>query len=498
MEMLISAADMILTLPSVLAILGGTLLGVAIGVLPGLGPAVGVSLALPLTLGMDQVPAIAMLLGIYAGSIYGGSVTAILINTPGIPASAASCLDGYPMTQRGDSGHALGIAVAASVFGGIFSVVVLAAFAPQLATWALKFGPAEMFAMAVFALTCIASVSVGSMTKGLIGGVLGLFLSVIGQDTFTGESRFTFGVYELTAGLSLVPVLVGLFAVSEVLTRLGKTDTQIDEKPVPAAFRLPSLGLTRKLLPTLSKSSLIGTVLGILPGIGPTTASFVAYAEARRSSSEPDSFGKGNPHGLAASESANNAVTGGALVPTLALGVPGDPITAILLGALVIQDITPGPRLFIQHADLVTALFLVLLIVNIVLIPIAFGFSSLWRRILMLPEPLMMAMVVVLVNVGIYTLNNSVMDLATTYCAGVVGYLLRRAGFPLAPIIIGFVLGNMVEENLRMGLIVYDNDFSQFVTRPIALVLLLLSVIILLRPYLSQLVRRVAKGSKEG
>ena len=493
-----SAADLILTLPTLLALGGGTLLGVAIGVLPGLGPAVGVSLVLPLTIGMGQIPAISMLLGIYAGSIYGGSVTAVLINTPGTPSSAASCLDGYRMTMKGESGQALGIAVAASVFGGVFSVIVLALFAPQLATWALKFGPAEMFALAIFSLTCIAAVSEGTMVKGLIGGVLGLFLSVIGQDTFTGEARFTFGIFELSAGLSLVPVLVGLFALSEVFDRLASRHGADDLKPPPAKFRLPSWRQNRELLPVYIKGGIIGTILGILPGIGPTTASFVSYAEARRSSKHPERFGKGEPAGLAASESANNAVTGGALVPTLALGVPGDPITAILLGALVIKDIVPGPRLFMQHADLVTALFIALLLVNLILLPIAIGFSGLWRRLLMLPEPLLMAMVVVLVTVGIYTLNNSVLDMTTTFIAGVTGYLLRRANFPLAPIVIGFVLGGMVESNLRMGLIVYNHHVSEFLTRPIAATLLLLSLAMLARPLISRLRRRRRDAVPQG
>lgn len=484
MDILASAADMIFTLPTVLAILGGTLLGVAIGVLPGLGPAVGVSLALPLTLGLDQVPAIAMLLGIYAGSIYGGSVTAILINTPGTPSSAASCLDGYPMTLKGEAGRALGIAAVASVFGGLFSVAILALFAPRLASWALNFGPAEMLALALFALTCIAAVSEGSMIKGLMGGVLGLFISVVGQDTFTGQVRYDFGIFELSAGLSLVPVLVGLFALSEVFTRLGGANGPV-QTITSAGFRMPTFREFRGLTPTFLKGGVVGTILGILPGIGPTAASFVSYAEARRSSKEPETFGKGNPHGLAASESANNAVTGAALVPTLALGVPGDPITAILLGALVIKDIVPGPRLFIQHADTVAALYIVLTVINILILPIAAGFGGVWRRILALPEALLMAMVVVLVTVGIYTLNNSVLDLVTTFTAGVVGYLLRRAGFPLAPIIIGFVLGGMVEENLRMGMIVFEGDWTQFFTHPIAAALLALSVILLARPLYS-------------
>ena len=485
-----AAADLILTFPTVLALCGGTLLGVAIGVLPGLGPAVGVSLVLPLTIGMAQIPAISMLLGIYGGSIYGGSVTAILINTPGTPSNAASCLDGYRMTMKGEFGQALGIAVAASVFGGIFSVIVLALFAPQLANWALKFGPAEMFALAIFALTCIAAVSQGSMAKGLIGGVLGLFLSVIGQDTFTGEARFTFGVFEFSAGLSLVPVLVGLFALSEVFDRLASAHAMDELKPAPARFRLPSLRQNRHLLPVYIKGSIIGTLLGILPGIGPTTASFVSYAEARRSSKHPERFGTGEPEGLAASESANNAVTGGALVPTLALGVPGDPITAILLGALVIKDIAPGPRLFLQHADLVTALFIALLLINLLLIPIAVGFSG------------RVAAALDAAGAAVDGDGGGAGDGRYLYAQqfhsrscdhvhrGRDGLSAAPRRLSVAPIVIGFVLGDMVELNLRMGLIVYSHHVSQFVTRPIAASLLVLSVLILARPLFARLRRR--------
>ncbi len=490
LEVITSAAELLFSWQAIIALVGGTLLGVAIGVLPGLGPAVGVSLALPLTIGMEQIPAITMLLGIYAGSVYGGSVTAILINTPGTPSSAASCLDGYPMARKGLLGEALGYAAFASVFGGIVSTVILALSAPQLAEWALEFGPSEMFALAVFALTCIASVSTGSIAKGLLTGIFGLFLAVIGQDVFTGETRFNFGVFELSAGLSLVPILVGLFALSEVFTRLASPDIAEAVPDTPTNFRFPGVSAIKGIWVVLAKSSIIGTFLGILPGIGPTTASFVSYAEARRTSSKPETFGQGNPEGLVASETANNAVTGGALVPTLALGVPGDPITAILLGALVIKDIAPGPSLFIQHGDLVSALFMGLLLVNVILLPIAKYFAAIWRRVLMLPEPLMLSGVTMLIGVGVYTLNNSLLDMATVFTAGVVGYLLRLARFPLAPIIIGFVLGRMIEENLRMGLIVFDNDVSAFFLRPIPLTLYALSVVFVFWPLIAGMFQR--------
>ena len=482
-------------MPALLALAGGALLGVVIGVLPGLGPAVGVSLALPLTIGMGQIPAITLLLGIYAGSIYGGSVTAILINTPGTPSSAASCLDGYPMARAGRVGEALGLAAFASVVGGIFSLLVLMLAAPQLAAWALRFGPAEMLALVIFSLTCIASVSSGSQLKGILAGLLGLFLAVPGQDIFSGEARFTFGIFELTGGLSLVPLLVGLFALSEVFWRLAAADIAAPRSQMPSGFVFPPARELRNLAPTLLKSSVIGTVLGILPGIGPTTASFVSYAEARRNSKRPETFGKGAPEGLVASEAANNAVTGGALVPTLALGVPGDPITAILLGALVVQDIVPGPQLFTRNGAVILAIFLGLLLVNFMLLPIAKYCAFIWRRILVVPEPLLLAIVIVLIGVGVWTLNNSPLDLVTVLVAGAAGYGLRRLRVPLAPIIIGFVLGALLEQNFRMGLIVFQGDLSAFVLRPIPAVLFVLSALFLAWPFLS---RRLAQRRRRG
>ena len=349
----------------------------------------------------------------------------------------------------------------------------------------------------MFSLTCIASVSSGNQLKGLLAAVFGLFLAVIGQDVFTGEVRFTFGLFELSAGLSLVPLLVGLFALSEVFWRMGDRNRRIAARTLPSGFTFPGVRQLRKLSPTLLKSSLLGTLIGILPGVGPTTASFVSYAEARRASRDPESFGKGAPEGLVASEAANNAVTGGALVPTLALGVPGDPITAIMLGALIIQDLVPGPRLFSQNLDVVMAILMGLLLVNLLLLPIARYCAFLWQRLLIIPDPLLMSVVVVLIGVGIYTLNNSLLDLVTTLAAGLIGYLLRRSGFPLAPIIIGFVLGKLLEQNLRMGLIVYQGDPMHFVSSPIAAILLILAVLFLFWPILSRFWTRRLHRSKE-
>lgn len=491
MDTLLAALHLVFTIPSLVALVAGTVIGIVIGVLPGLGPGLAVSLALPFTFALDKMTSIAMLLGLYCGSIYGGSITAILINTPGTPASAATCLDGYPMARMGRADHAIGLATTASTFGGLFSLLVLILAAPQLAAWALKFGPAETFALAIFSLTCIASVSEGALVKGLLAGIAGLFVSVIGQDAISGESRFTFGVFELTGGVQLVPVLVGLFALSEVMVRLAERHKAAEQITTGIGFRFPALATIRRCARTALKSSVLGTFLGILPGIGPTTASFVGYAEARRSAKSRDGFGKGEPEGVVASEAANNAVTGGALVPTLALGIPGDPITAIMLGAFIIHEIVPGPRMFVQHLDLVQAIFVALLLINLVMFATGALSAQLWTRVLRVPEPLLMTGVVVLVAVGTFSVNNSLLDLAIALIAGVAGFLLRYNGFPLAPVVIGLVLGRMVEENLRTGLIVYDNDLAAFLTRPISLTLYAATALVLAWPAIARLLARL-------
>lgn len=484
MDTFLSALSLISSLAVLISIVAGTIVGVIVGVLPGLGPALAVSLMLPFTFGMDSISSIGMLLGVYAGSIYGGSITAILLNTPGTPASAATAFDGYPMARKGKADIAIGVATLSSAIGGILSLGVLIFAAPQLAFLALKFGPSEMFAIALFALTCIAAVSRGAMLKGLIAGAIGLLLSVIGQDVLTGSARFTFGSLELLGGLSLVSLLVGLFAVSEVLMRISSRNE--DAPPIlgNVGFRLPSASFLFNSWPIFIKSTGIGTFLGILPGIGPTAASFVSYAETKRSLAGKKELGTGEPEGIMASESANNAVTGGALVPTLALGIPGDPITAIMLGALIIHDIVPGPQLFVQNGNIAMAIFLALLLVNLVILAFGALSSHLWTRVLRIPEPVLLSSVLVLVCVGVYSVNSSFLDLFITFVAGVVGFLLRAKGFPIAPIVIGFVLGPMIEENLRMGLIVYDNDVYAYFTQPITLLFIMLSLLVLALPAL--------------
>ncbi|UTW12592.1 tripartite tricarboxylate transporter permease [Marinobacterium rhizophilum] len=482
MDSLITALLMLATPAALMAVAGGTLFGILVGALPGLGSVLGITVILPFTYMLDQTTSIALLLGTYCGSVYGGSISAILINTPGTPQSAATVLDGYPMARSGRPALALGWATVASTFGGLLACGILIVAAPALARFGLRFGPIEYFALGLFALSCIVSVARESLLKGVLAGVFGLFLATVGQDPVTGAMRFDYGSFELSAGISLVPLLVGLFAVSEVLWRIAGPAERGGATIMKAGFELPGWAALRQRFWLMIKSALIGTGIGTLPGIGATAASLVSYADAKRTSPRRDKFGSGEPDGIVASESANNAVTAGALVPTLSLGVPGDPVTAVMLGALTIQNITPGPRLFSENGDLVTYLFLALIAVNLAMFVLGALLAPAFSRLLKLPEPLLMASVVVLVTVGTYSVNSSAFDLGIVLLAGLVGFVLRWLAFPLAPVVIGFVLSPMIEGSLRQGMILTGDNFWAFGTSPIAAVLFVLTGLFLLWP----------------
>lgn len=482
MEAIVLGFSHILTLPAIASIIIGTVLGVIVGVLPGLGSVVGITMILPFTFTMGPISALALMLGIYCGSVYGGSISAIVINTPGTPQAAATALDGFPMAKRGEADLAIGWTTVSSVIGGLFSVAVLIIAAPQLAAFSLNFTAIEYFALGVFALVCIANVSRGAMIKGLLSGAMGLFLATIGADQVTGDMRFTFDNFELTAGISLIPCVVGLFALSEMFVRASETHVI---KPVinyKVGFRLPKIEEWKGRITSLIKSCSIGSFVGALPGTGAATAAFISYSEAKRSSPNRDKFGTGEPDGLIAAESANNAVTGSAMVPTLALGVPGDPVTAVMLGTFIVHGVTPGPRLFSENLDIVYAIFFILVAVNIVMFFVGALGAQAFTRVLRIPEPLLMAMVVVIALVGAYGVRGNPIDLLTAFVAGIVGFLLRKNGFPLAPMVIGMVLSQMIENSLRQGLMITRGDFFAFFQRPISLTLFILTFAILIWP----------------
>lgn len=482
MDHFFEIAGSVLSWQPLLAILVGTVFGLIFGILPGLGSVLAISIALPFTFMMDSISSISLMLAIYCSSVYGGSISAILINTPGTPQSATTMLDGFPMTRKGEAGIAIGWATGASFFGGLFSTIVLIFAAPQLAEWALNFGPIETFALICMALTCIAGVSNDSLIKGLIAGLFGLFLSTIGTDTLSGSLRFDFDIFELSAGVALIPILLGIFALTEVFTRIGEGSFSTPSQNQNNRFLFPPLNdwLLRKK--TLIKSSVIGTFIGVLPGTGATTASFIAYSEAKRTGNFRENLGNGEPEGIVASESSNNAVTGGAMVPTLALGIPGDAVTAVLMSSLIIQGIQPGVRLFVDHGDLMNSIFFALILCNIAMFLTGVFLSRFVTKILKIPQVLLLSMITILSLVGAYSVSGRMFDVGIALIAGFIGYFLRLCGVPLVPIVIGLVLGSIFEESLRQGLIIKDGSFLAFFSteHPIALVLFVVTFIILL------------------
>lgn len=482
MDQLLTALTLLLDPATLAALAVGTLFGMVVGALPGLGSVLAITIALPFTFGMDKVPAIALVLAIYCSSVYGGSLSAILINTPGTPQSAASTLDGFPMTQQGRADLALGWATTASVIGGLFSVCVLILMAPQLAKFALNFGAIETFALIAMALTCIAGVSRGSLLKGLLAGLIGLFIATVGTDPMTGSIRFDFGSFELSGGFGLIPVVVGLFAFAEVFSRIGEKHAPYQGVISAVGFKLPPLREWLLRWKTVVRSAVIGTFIGILPGTGAATASFISYSETKRSGRFREKLGTGEPEGLVASETSNNAVTGGALVPTLALGIPGDPVTAVMMSALIIQGIQPGVRLFADNPDVMNAAFMALIICNILVFVVGALMAPLITRILRMPEQILLAMVIILSVVGAYGVSGRMFDVFVALAFGVLGYVFRLCGVPTAPVVIGMVLGPIFEESLRRGLLLTDGSFIAFfdpTVHPIAFVLILITLAII-------------------
>lgn len=488
MDSILAGIGLVLDPAALIAIGIGTFLGILIGALPGLGSVVAITIVLPFTYSMGQVPAVALLLAVYAGSIYGGSLSAILINSPGTPAAAATALDGYAMARKGHAGEALGWGTLASVVGGLFSTIVLILLAPQLARFALKFGPVEIFALILFALTCIAAISRGNLASGLAAGCIGIFLSCVGSDPITGDLRFTFGWFPLTAGFNLIAVAVGIFALSEVFVRALRPQERRYDVLTTGGLVLPSWAAVRPRLRQFLKGSVLGTGIGILPGTGAAAASFISYAEAKRNSPNADKIGEGEPDGLIAAETANNAVTGGALIPTLALGIPGDVVTAVMLSTLLIQGITPGVRLMSDNPEIIYAAFSAFFLINLALLPFGSVAARVFAHILKVPAALLIPTIVILSLIGAYGVRGNWFDLVTALAAGIVGFALRLTNVPLAPVLIGMVLGPQLEIALRQGLIIEDQDFSRFFTgHPLALFFFAMTALALLGPAFKRL-----------
>lgn len=464
---------------ALLANLLGVALGIVFGALPGLTAVMGVALLIPLTFGLPPVVAFSSLLGMYCGAIYAGSITAILVSTPGTAAAAATMLEGPRLTAGGESLRALEMTTVASFVGGVFSCFILAGVAPQLARFALNFSAPEYFALGIFGLTIVATLSEGALLKGCIAACLGLLIAMVGMDPLTGNLRLTFDSANLINGVSLIPALVGLYALSQVFLTC---------EDVFRGKRLSAVNISRKGISlaeiwanrsALLRGSLIGTFIGIVPATGSGTASFAAYSEAKRNSRHPEAFGNGAIEGLAATESANNAVTGGALIPLLTLGIPGDVVTAVILGALMIQGMTPGPLLFQEQGALVYSIFISLLLANVFMLVLGMASVRGFSKIVSIPGGILMPLVTTLCVVGGYALNNSNFDLGVMAVFGILGWIMTKASIPLAPLLLAMILSGIIETNFRRALSISDNDYTVFLTRPVCAVFLCISLFIL-------------------
>lgn len=478
-----------LSLTVFLAALLGVIVGVIIGVIPGLGPAVAISLAIPLTYSLGPLPAISFMLGIYKGGTYGGSISAILINTPGTPASAASVLDGYPLTQQGKSGKALNVALYASVIGDTVSVLLLCLLSLPLAYVASLFGPPELFSLLIFSLTIIAVLSGKCLLKGIISAAIGLALCMIGSDPILGNTRFSFDMLVLEDGLAVIPMVIGMFAIAEILKQVELKGDQQTEALLPPP-RVPadavfSWAEMKRCLPACLRGSAIGASIGALPGTGSTTAAFLSYGLTERSSKFPEEFGKGSIEGLAAAESGNNAVCGGALIPMLTLGIPGDVITAMLMSALMVHGIFVGPQVFTEQRVFVFGLFGMLLVSIFMLLFV--GKAAIWgcRKLATTPSNIVMPIVLILCVFGSYATNYSTSDIWVMLFFGVIGYFMNRMSVPLPPLLIAFVIAPSMEQALRQSLLIAKGDFSIFVTKPISLAFLCLTAFVVYRIYRS-------------
>ena len=478
-----------------LAVFSGVLMGIIIGALPGLTSPMGVALLIPFTYTMEPVPAICMLVALYCGGTFGGSISAILVHAPGTPAAAATTFDGYPLAQKGQAGKALGMACVSSSIGGLFSVIILILLAPTLAEIAIKFGPPEYFALAVFGLSMISSLGAKAVLKNLIGGTIGVFIACVGMDEISGFGRYDFGITHLMDGISFIPVMIGLFAATEVFRQadIGIRKVVVDRK---ISGLLPTWQEIKSVKTTLIRSSLIGTFIGILPAEGGTVASFIGYNEAKRFSKEPEKFGTGILDGVAGPECANNAATGGAMIPTMALGIPGSGTTAVILGALLVQGMRPGPLLFLQHTEVVYSVFVGMFFANLMFLFLGLGGAKLFSKVLLVPNYVLSPIILVLCMVGTYALHNNMADVWIMLACGIIGYKMKEYGFAAAPIVLGLVLGELIEISLRRSLIVFENNPFVFFTRPWSATFLILTVLGLCSPMIRTYIDNLGQKKK--
>ena len=481
--MILQGISAVLLKPSaILWVFVGTLVGILFGCIPGLTATMAIAMFLPMTYGMAATEGQATLMALYIGGISGGLISAILLNIPGTPASMATCLDGAPLARKGQAGKALGVGIVFSFMGTILSLLALVGISPALANIAIKFGPWEYFSITVFSLTLIITLSEENLVKGLITGIIGLMLATVGLAPIDSVSRYTFGSSALNGGFDILTVLVGVFAISEILLAAENSHKPASSQKatVITDFNIKGFGFTLKeffsQIPNCIRSALIGIGLGILPGIGSGTSNMLSYTIAKNQSKHPEKFGTGIIDGVVASETANNATVGGTIIPLLTLGIPGDSTSALLLGALIMKGVQPGPLIFREHGEVVYAIYAAVALSSLFMLAIMFFGMKGFVKILKVPQPLLLPLVFVLCMVGAYGTNNRIFDCWALIFFGLVGYLLRKGNFPTTPLILGFVLGSIMELNFRRALSYSNGNYMEFITHPISGVFLAIAL----------------------
>ena len=468
-----------------------SLFGLFVGAIPGLTATMATALLIPFTFFMDPVPAIAAIVATVATAIFAGDIPGALLRIPGTPASAAYCDETYAMTKKGLAERALGIALVTSIIGGLTGSIVLSMSAPVLAEFAIQFSSYEYFWLACLGLSCAVIISTGSTLKGFVSLLIGLFIATIGIDGTAGHPRFTFGSVELMGGISFIPAMIGMFAISEVLRYVASNRTVIEvpQQPVGSVFK--GLGaILYKYKINIFRGSSIGAVVGILPGAGADIAAWITYAISKKRSKEREKFGTGHPEGLVDAGAANNASLAGAWVPAIVFGIPGDSITAIVIGVLYMKGMNPGPMVFIERPELIYAVFIAFFMANLALLPLGYGAIKLSRQILKIPRNVLMPIILVFCMVGAFAINNTVFGITVMLVLGVIAYLMEENGYPVAPAILGIVLGGMIEDNFMASMIKADGNFLEFFSRPIAATLGVVTIVLWITPLLFMLFKK--------
>lgn len=483
---------------NLLICIGGVIAGIIFGALPGFSATMGVAVFVPFSYALEPQQALLLLSGVYCGGVFGGSIPAILLGIPGTPASAPTSFEGRALTERGESGRALALCTFSSSVGGFFSALALIFCAPVLSIIALRVGPPEQVMIAIFGLSVVCMLSFGNMAKGLLVGFFSLVLACIGQDPQVGFPRFTFGSINLYAGVSLVPILIGLFSLPEVIKMLeteGESFVKVD-KPSKMSLKWKDF---KGEIGNMIRSTLLGIGIGIIPAAGPDIASFLAYNEARKTSKHPEEFGKGSAGGIIASESANNAVTGGSLIPLLSLGIPGSAPAAIFLGAMYIHGLQPGSSLFKDNADVVYTLLVGFAVINVLMFFVGWLFCKVAGKILTIPKSVLATSIVILATVGSFSISKNIFDVIQMYIAGICGYVMVKNNYPLSPVALALLLGKMLESSIAQTMVMYPDNVLEMFTRPFTIVFAFLVVLSFVWPILSKQLkaRSEAKRAKE-